>query len=280
MLLNTLLIFGLVLLIGVTFVFLIAQLRSDNSIMDIAYGPLFLLSGLATLAILTKSFDHLPSWQAMVILSAIFIWSLRLSSRIYRKNRGQKEDARYAAWREAWSKRGSLYFILRSYLQINLLQGLVITIVSLPLIIALSHPLHDPSLINYLFIGLGIFIFLAGLIIETIADAQLDAFIARKKAGRESATIMPTGLFRYSRRPNYFGESLIWWGIAIIALPLPLSWIAFLSPLTITYIVTQVTGPMLEKIFLERYPKEYGEYMSATSYLIPWPRKSQKMIAK
>ena len=81
---------------------------------------------------------------------------------------------------------------------------------------------------------------------------------------------MVTGLFRYARRPNYFGETLIWWGLAVIVLPLPFGYLGLISPLLITYIVTMVTGPMLEKIFLEKYPTEYRAYMDRTNYFIPW----------
>ncbi len=264
-------VFALCLLILVTLVFLIAQFKEDNSIMDIVYGPLFLFSGgLATW--LLSSYSLLT----LTILGATALWSTRLSWRIYRKNKGHPEDARYAKWREEWSKQGKIYFIIRSYLQINLLQGLVITIVSTPLLISLmnsganfeSEPLLSFSL------PLGFLIYILGLSIESVADYQLDRFIAGKKAGTEPATLMTKGLFRYSRRPNYFGETLVWWGLAIMVLPLPFGYLALLSPLAITYTVTKITGPMLEKIFLERYPAEYKEYMRQTSYFLPLPPKA------
>ncbi len=259
-------IFALLLLILVTATFLLAQLRADNSLMDIAYGPIFLLAGLMSTWLLASH-----SFLTIIILGAITIWSSRLAYRIYRKNRGQKEDVRYANWRTEWSKRGRLYFVIRSYLQINLLQGVVILLVSLPLILSLAEPnlnMTDQPLL-YLFLPLGLLVYITGLTIESLADHQLDKFIARKKAGTENAPIMTTGLFRYCRRPNYFGETLIWWGLALIVCPLPFGYLAFVSPLLITYIVTKVTGPMLEKIFMERYPKEYQAYQAKTNYFIP-----------
>jgi steroid 5-alpha reductase family enzyme len=264
-------VYGLIVLVLVTSIFIVAQLRADNSIMDIAYGPTFLLAGLAS-AWLLQSYSPLT----LLCLTGIALWSLRLGLRIYRKNKGQPEDARYAAWRSAWSARGQLYFILRSYLQINVLQGLIITLVSLPLILSLTRP-------EYLFttlptlawsIPLGALIFCIGLTLESIADHQLDTFIARKRAGTEPAILLTTGLFRYSRRPNYFGETLIWWGLAIMVCPLPLGWLAFIAPLLITYIVTYITGPMLEALFLKRNPVEYRAYQERTSYFIPLPPKT------
>lgn len=257
---------GCLLLVFTTLVFIVARLTHDNSVMDIAYGPAFFV-GLMGTAILTDTSGVLPA----VVIGCVGIWSWRLSSRIFKKNLGKPEDARYAKWRTEWMQKGRLYFLLRSYLQINLLQALIILAVSLPGIIALSFP-NEYSL---LFLTLGLLVFIIGLTYETIADWQLDSFIARKKAGTEDAPLMKKGLFRYSRRPNYFGESLIWWGLALMVLPLPFGFIALISPLLITYIVTQVTGPMLEAHFMEQYPTEYAAYKHTTNYFIPGPPKTE-----
>jgi steroid 5-alpha reductase family enzyme len=256
---------GLLLLIYVTAVFLIAQLKHDNSIMDIAYGPAFFVS-LIGAAILTDTSGALPA----AVLAGVGIWSARLSSRILRKNWGKPEDARYAKWREAWLERGRLYFLVRSYLQINLLQGAIILLVALPGIIALTYPTPESNVL----LLIGSLVFLFGLSYETVADWQLDRFIAHKKAGATEKDLMTEGLFRYSRRPNYFGESLVWWGLAIMVAGQPFGYLAFVSPLLITYIVTKVTGPMLEQSFLEKFPEKYQAYMDQTSYFIPLPPKS------
>jgi len=244
----------------VTIVFILAQLKRDNSVMDIAYGPAFFCSALATTFFINPS-----TTVAYGVLIGIGVWATRLALRIGRKNWGKPEDARYAAWRTQWMERGYGYFLLRSYLQVNLLQGLVILAVAFPFIIAVSAS-SNPSL-WWLLAGGSIYMF--GLLYESIADWQLDQFLARKRAGTEPATLMITGLFGYSRRPNYFGETLIWWGLAVAVFPLPYGWVAIISPLVITYIVTQVTGPMLEKIFIEKYPTEYSEYQKTTNYFIP-----------
>jgi steroid 5-alpha reductase family enzyme len=253
------------LLTVVTFVFAVAQLKKDNSIMDIVYGPIFLVTGIATY-IYTAS----TSTLAIIILLATFIWSTRLGTRIYKKNHSMPEDARYALWRTEWNQKGHWYFLLRSYFQINILQGIIIAIVSLPLILSFSFDVTY----SLSFVLLGVLVFVIGLTIESTADYQLDRFIARKKLGVETANLMTTGLFKYSRRPNYFGETLIWWGLAIMVLPLPYGWLGLLSPLTITYIVTRVTGPMLENIFIQKYGEEYQTYMKKTSYFIPLPPRN------
>lgn len=258
-------IFASITLIYVTLVFLFAQLREDNSIMDIFYGPAFAVSTWGTL-ILTKT-THETSY---LVACLVTLWALRLSIRIARKNWGKPEDVRYAKWRSAWSMHGQVYFIVRSYLQINLLQGIVIVTVSLPLVLAIVYG----GLVTAPFLIAGAMVFTLGLTLESVADRQLDHFIAQKKAGAEKANLITTGLFKYSRRPNYFGESLIWWGLALITLTTPLGYIGLLSPLVITYVVTKITGPMLEALFLEKYPEEYRAYMAQTSYFIPLPPKS------
>lgn len=252
---------ALLLLVYACGVFIIARICRDNSVMDIAYGPAFLVSTAGALH-LTETYELLPA----VVIGCIAAWSVRLGSRIFRKNIGKPEDARYAAWRAEWMKRGRGYFLLRSFLQVNLLQVLLIFVIAAPAIIALG----SPTAYNQWFVLGGFVVFVIGLLYETTADLQLDRFLTRKRAGTESATLLTSGLFRYSRRPNYFGETLVWWGLAIMVLPTPLGWLAIASPLTITYIVTQITGPMLERIFLEKYPTEYANYMRTTSYFVPW----------
>jgi steroid 5-alpha reductase family enzyme len=264
-LLINMLLFGSLVFSIVTIVFLIAQQREDNSVMDIAYGPTFALAAIGTLLIVDT-----PHPLAILIAALITIWATRLGLRIWRKNHGKPEDARYAAWRTTWMTRGTTYFLIRSYFQINLLQGLIILIVALPFIVAQSA---GPALGSIYTIA-GTLLMFFGLLYESIADWQLDRFLAGKRAGTEPALLMERGLFRYSRRPNYFGEALIWWGLAVIAWPLPFGYVALAGPLMITYIVTKVTGPMLERIFLEKYPDAYRDYMARTSYFIPWrPRR-------
>ncbi len=260
----TLSIYATIVLMYVTTVFAVAQLKRDNSIMDIAYGPSFAIATWATL-LLTGA----GSPTAYVVATLVTIWAGRLALRIGRKNWGRPEDPRYAAWRTTWMKRGEVYFIVRSYLQVNLLQGIIIVLISLPLIIAIA----SGALVTLPFLLIGLAVFALGFSIESTADWQLDRFLARKRAGTETAVLMTTGLFHYSRRPNYFGESLIWWGFALIVLGTPVGYLGLIGPLVITYVVTRITGPMLEAIFLEKYPEEYRAYMDRTSYFVPLPPK-------
>ncbi len=254
-----------ILLIYSVVIFFISRIAHDNSVMDIAYGPAFLVASAGALY-LSDTIELLPT----VVIGCIAAWAVRLGSRVFRKNFGKPEDPRYAKWRNQWMEKGRTYFIIRSYLQVNLLQVGLIFIILAPALWALAFPTDY----NQWFVLTGFIVFVFGLTYETIADLQLDRFIAGKKTGTEQATLMTRGLFALSRRPNYFGETLIWWGLTIMVLPLPYGWLAIISPLTITYIVTRITGPMLEDSFLERYPEEYRHYMQTTSYFIPWFKKS------
>ena len=264
MLLVNVALFISIVVVFVTALFLVMQTKGDNSLIDIAYGPLFFFSSL-TLLLLINIYTPL----VIIMLTCIGMWSLRLAYRIFTKNYGKGEDERYKNWRIQWTKRGNIYFVVRSFLQINFLQGIIITLVALPFILATTTKETSLPVLVYL----GVVIFAIGFLIEVIADKQLDAFLAKKKAGTTTEPIMKTGLFRYSRRPNYFGETLIWWGLAVMVLPLHYGYLALISPLLITYIVVYITGPMLEKIFIDRYGEQYKTYMLETSYFIPLPPK-------
>lgn len=258
-------IYGALVLILVTCAFSIAQIKQNNAIMDVCYGMIYVLATLGTI-ILTDVTTSLV-WIVFILL---LTWGLRLSLRIGRKNWGRPEDQRYAVWRKDWLKRSPQYFLIRSYLQIYLLQGSIITIVSLPIIVIITA--NSPLIPTTTYIGLCIMFF--GLIYETIADWQLDNFLKSKRLGVTEEQIMKRGLFQYSRRPNYFGEACIWWGFALAGLFMPFGFLGLLGPLLITYILTCVTGPMLEKIFLEKYPEKYTKYKNETNYFVPGPPKN------
>ena len=257
------LVVAVLILIIVSIIFVLAQLLRDNSIIDIFYGPIFFLTAFLFLVV-TGTSSTLP----VIIIICLGLWSMRLGGRLLIKNFGKPEDFRYAAWREAWTKKGKLYFIIRSYIQINLLQGFIILLVLLPFIISASTEQISAPLVVA-----GLLVFLLGFIWESVADWQLDRFIARKKAGLTNAVLMTEGLFKFSRRPNYFGESLIWWGQAIMVLSLPYGWLGLISPIVITTILVKISGPMLENDFLKRYPEEYDHYMDTTNAFIPGPKK-------
>ncbi len=253
-----------ILIVYATLLFLFAQYKKDNSIIDIAYGAGFILTT-ATLIIIISRVSPLSLFSySNIIALLIFIWGTRLSYRIYQKNKGKPEDFRYRDWRDLWMTQGVLYYTLRAYFQIFILQGFVISIVLLPFTVSLDHYTTP----NY-YILPGLFIWIIGFLFEVIGDHQLDRFILDKN---KTSTIMKTGLWKYTRHPNYFGESMMWWGLATISLSASYSFLAILSPLLITYLLLFVSGiPMLEKKWTGN--EEWEEYKKKTSAFIPLPPK-------
>lgn len=203
---------------------------------------------------------------SVVILVLIIIWGIRLARRIHRKNKGKGEDFRYQAWRKEWSRKGVIYYLARTYLQVFILQGFVISLVLLPFTLSLSRISNANSLLL-----VGVAIWALGFYFESRGDKQLDAFIKSKNPNK--GTIMKTGLWKYTRHPNYFGESTMWIGIACIALSCGASNTVLISPLLITYLLLFVSGiPMLEKKW-EGVP-EWEVYKAKTSAFIPMiPKK-------
>ena len=254
---------SLIITLGITsFLFFVAQLKKDNSIIDVAYGLTFIL---VAFELASKKIEtHTLAPASIVILFLITLWGLRLSYRIFMKNRGKGEDFRYLTWRKVWLQHGARYYFARAYLQIFILQGVVISIVLLPFTLTLTTTSHSNSLLL-----VGLVIWILGFFFEVVGDKQLDTFIHKKN---KTGTIMKTGLWKYTRHPNYFGESTMWFGIAFIAYSSGVSLFIFLSPLLITYLLLFVSGiPMLEKKW--KGNPEWEVYKKKTSPFFPLPPK-------
>ncbi len=251
-----------IILIFTTLVFFVALLKKDNSIIDTVYGTGFILT--AWLLTWLKLQVAPISLFTTLLLMLISIWGIRLSYRIWRKNRNKDEDFRYKAWREEWMKEGKIYFLIRSHLQIFVLQGIVISLVLLPFTMSLLGRGEFPALLS-----IGFTVWVIGFFFEVIGDYQLDRFIRTKNV--HGGTIMKKGLWKYTRHPNYFGESVMWWGLALVGYGATSSLWVFVSPLLITYLLLYVSGiPMLEAKWSGQ---EWEEYKARTSAFIPMPPK-------
>ncbi|MHB0915582.1 MAG: DUF1295 domain-containing protein [Thermoleophilia bacterium] len=244
---------GLLVLAYVTAVFAVALAIRDNSIMDIAWGPGFVL--IAWYTLLTASDFQAPQ---LIVTALVSVWGLRLAWHIFRRKRGRGEDFRYRKWRESWGR----LFLVRSYLQVFILQGLLMTAVAAS-VIAVNGSDASGSLV---FAAVGALVWLFGFYFESRGDRELLRFLADPA---NKGKLLTSGLWSYTRHPNYFGESAQWWGIFVIALGYPDGWLTVISPLTITFLLLKVSGvPMLEKSF-EELP-DWDEYRRRTSKFIPW----------
>jgi steroid 5-alpha reductase family enzyme len=241
--------------------FLISLWKKDNGVADVIYAWHFIsLAALAAFLsyMLGTIFGMFPS-ISIFLAFLVFIWGVRLSFRIYLKNKGKPEDFRYAAWRSAWK-----WPKTRSFFQIYLLQGIIALIIASPAVLTI---IFTPTKLDVT-IALGVVIWLTGFIFELLGDAQLDRFI---KDSANRGKIMTTGLWKYSRHPNYFGESLMWWGLWVASLggAGDIWYITILSPLLITFLLLKVSGvPLLEARMKEN--PEWAAYAAKTSMFIPW----------
>jgi steroid 5-alpha reductase family enzyme len=244
---------SLILFFYMTALFLLAVMREDNSIADVAWGPGFILVAWTTL-FLSGYFTPRQLIAGILIL----IWGLRLAVRIYLRNRGKGEDVRYRQWRERWGKS----FIIRSYLQVFMLQGCILLLNISPVLVINTY---DSGNLGFLDL-LGVILWVMGFFFESLSDWQLDQFT---KNPSSQGKIMDRGLWRYSRHPNYFGEVTMWWALYVLALSVPWGWISIIGPLTITATILFVSGvPMTEKL-MESNPA-FAVYKKRTSVFIPW----------
>lgn len=258
------LLLGVNLLAAVAFmagVWLLSLPTKNASLADIFWGLGFVLVAWLTFAL---AGGYLGRKLLITLLTTA--WGLRLSVYILWRNWGKGEDRRYQAWRA--KRRESFWWV--SFFTVFLTQAVLLWVISLVVQLGQSSP--TPSHLTSLDF-LGALLWLAGFIFEGVADWQLARFKANP-ANR--GKVMNQGLWAYSRHPNYFGESLIWWGLFLITLSTPYGWYALISPVVITFLLLKVSGVvLLEKDIVERRP-EYRDYMETTNAFIPWfPKRLQ-----
>lgn len=243
---------ALVLLVYMFGFYLLALWKNNNGFADTAWGLGFCLVAVYNLLIFGPR-------QPLVLLvnGLVFIWGFRLVIHIFTRNWGKPEDSRYQNFRKKWGS----YAWLRSFTDVFLLQGVLLLLIAMPIIYV---NFTDPSFTFLAYIGL--LIWLMGFFFEAVGDYQLAQFVKTKKPGQ----IMQTGLWRYTRHPNYFGEVTMWWGIFFMVIDSWSSWYLIISPLLITYLILFLSGiPMLEKKYEGN--SEFDAYKKKTSAF--WPLK-------
>ncbi len=236
--------------------FLIGTFIKNNSIVDMGWGMGFVL--IAWYLMIENWNFYIPR---LIMTVLITIWGLRLFIHIIQRNLGKEEDFRYKKWREEWGK----WLIPRAFLQVYMLQGVFMGIISLPVILIR----YKAGTWDLLILLIGLAVWIIGFIFESLGDKQLKNFINNPN---NRGKIMDQGLWKYTRHPNYFGEATMWWGIFFIGISAGVSIISIISPLTITTLLLFVSGvPMLEKSMKDK--PGYKEYAEKTSIFIPFPPK-------
>ena len=246
----------LILFVYMSLWFVISLIKKRNDVADVAWGLGFVLITWTSFFLSGDS-----GLRGLLVVLLVSIWGLRLAWHIYSRNKGKTEDYRYLAWREEWGE----WFYLRSYVQVYLLQGFFLFLIVLPVLIINKG---SGSLLGWLDLA-GIAVWLFGFYFEAIGDAQLAQFI---KNPANKGKLMQSGLWAYTRHPNYFGEVTQWWGIWLIALSVPYGWPTVIGPLTITFLLLKISGvPMLEKK-MSKNPN-FEKYKRSTNMFVPWFKK-------
>ncbi len=245
---------GLILFTYMSFWFVVSLLKQRNDVADVAWGLGFVLMTWTSYGL-----GGISGGRGLLVGLLVSIWGLRLAWHIYSRNKGKAEDYRYMAWRKEWGK----WFYVRSYFQVYILQGLLLFLIVLPVLVINKSVNVSFGLLDIL----GVTLWLVGFYFEAVGDAQLSQFI---KNPINKGKLMQTGLWAYTRHPNYFGEVTQWWGIWLLAVLLPFGWVSIVGPITITYLIIKVSGiPMLEKRMAEN--SEFKAYSKRVSKFFPLP---------
>jgi steroid 5-alpha reductase family enzyme len=237
---------------------LLSLVLKNSSIVDIFWGTGFVISGWVYFALTPDGF----LLRKLLIVLLTTVWGLRLSLYILWRNAGKGEDYRYQVWR----KEAGAQWWWRSFFKVFLLQGILMAIISAPLLAAQFR--SAPSRLTVLDF-LGAATWLVGFFFEAAGDLQLARF---KSDPANKGRVMDRGVWRLTRHPNYFGDAAQWWGYFIIAASAGGWWTVF-SPVLMTLFLLRVSGvTLLEKTLAKR--PGYEVYIDTTSAFIPWfPRK-------
>jgi len=235
----------------------------DASIVD-PFWSLFFLA--VMLADLVSAHGLMPAPRTLLLLLMVTCWSLRLAVFLALRNWGQGEDFRYRAWRE----RGGASWWWISYFKVFLLQGLLAWLICIPLLAA-AHG-NSGAALTWVD-GLGAALWLLGFAFEAIGDHQLRRH--RRDPARQGQ-VLRTGLWRYSRHPNYFGEACLWWGYYCVAVAAGAWWTIY-APVLMTFLLLKVSGVALLEQSLTRDRPDYAAYKRTTPAFFPWfPRTRSK----
>ena len=250
---------ALVIIGFMTLIWIASLVLKNSSIVDICWGAGFVVANWVYFALTP---DDLLA-RKLLISALVTVWGLRLSLYIFARNRGKPEDFRYRKWREEAGAKWWWY----SFFKVFLLQGGLMWIISAPLLAAqLSLTPARLTVVDLL----GVVIWVIGFFFEAVGDWQLAHF---KAVPANKGKLLSSGVWRYTRHPNYFGDAAQWWGYYLIAVAAG-GWLTLLSPIIMTLFLIRVSGvALLEKTLANTKPG-YREYVETTSAFVPWfPRK-------
>lgn len=230
----------------------------DASIIDMFFAVILMIIAVSSFLI-----GNGAEPRKQLILVLVCLWGLRLTIHLIKRNWGHGEDVRYTKLR-SWVKDDRSFYWL-SLRKVFLLQGVVLWLASLPLQVATIYP--QPAQLGWAAFA-GTALWAVGFVFETVADFQLTRFRADPA---KKGTILNTGLWKYSRHPNYFGELCVWWGLFLVACDNPVGLLTIIGPIIYSYLVINITGQRTLDKKLAKEKPGYKAYMDTTNGLIPWP---------
>ena len=238
--------------------FLVAVRLGRHAVVDVAWGLGFAAIAVAAFLASEGAGDGFISGFALVLT---VVWGVRLAVHIGLRSRGHGEDPRYVELLAKAPGNPQLFALRRIYLT----QGVVMWFVSLPVQVAMFTE-GEANAATWL----GVLLWVVGFTFETVGDLQLTRF---RNDPSTKGQVLDTGLWRYTRHPNYFGDACVWWGLSLIAFSVWPGVLTILSPLAMTWLLAKGTGkPLLEKDMASRRPG-YAEYVRRTSGFVPLPPK-------
>lgn len=241
-----------------TIVWAVSVRMANYGLLDVAFSY-----GVALLAPMYAWFGPGYALRSWAFTAVGVAWSLRLGTYILVRvlKHHPAEDVRYQSLRARWP--GPIRFL--GFFQ---LQAVLVVIFSLPFLVVAFNTRADMSTIEIA----GILLAAIGVLGETIADLQMQAF---KRNAANRGRVCDVGLWRYSRHPNYFFESVVWWGFCLAALDSPWGWVTIVCPLLMLYFLLRVTGiPLTEEWAVRSKGDAYRAYQRTTSAFVPWFRKA------
>jgi steroid 5-alpha reductase family enzyme len=236
---------------------------------DVSFVDSWWALGIVLLALTTYLQLSNPSLHAILLLVLCTVWGLRLGLYLLWRWLSHGVDARYRAIMRSAETRRGWSFAFTAGIQVFLLQGILQFIVALPVQLGqIGTPAAPPGVIA----TIGALIAAGGIIFETVGDWQLVRF---KNNPENKGRVLDTGLWRYTRHPNYFGDACVGWGLFLVALETPLGLWSLPAPVLLTFLLTRVSGvPLLEDQLSKTRPG-YAEYVQRTPAFIPWFPRSK-----
>ncbi|MFD8491625.1 DUF1295 domain-containing protein [Amycolatopsis sp. NPDC059657] len=233
-------------LVAVTLTFGIAVARKRWDTIDTFWGLGFAIVAVTSFLVADTPF---------VVMALTVVWGVRLAVHLHLRNHGLPEDPRYVKMAKRMGPNPALPMFLRVYL----LQAVILWFVSLPVQLASGW-----GWVSWL----GVVVWIVGFAFEAVGDDQLRRF---KAAPENKGKVLDTGLWRYTRHPNYFGDACLWWGLYLMACTTWAGAATVLSPIAMTYLLAKGTGkPLLEK-GMRRSRPGYAYYVERTSGFFPLP---------